>query len=183
MSLSEEDLMVLQRNLTRPSPLSGLRHPDPSLPFEPELAAQFQQLAEQHGETEDGSVFDAEGPILFLNMIHRALWMLENSVVATAAAASSSSSSGHVSGIDNGGRGGEDGSTAVGSELENHGLPPFVARDYLVPAMACVIGTVRSVLSASDCLGRSTANLTRHPVLVGHRKVRFCVALFLCIPM
>jgi hypothetical protein len=169
-SLSISDLVALQTLLVRPSPLSALRHPDPATSFEAELVRQFSvvsssgsnsstgasvRLSRSHSGT-DVSNGDRHGGALFLNVVHCSLWVLENAVVATADA--------------------EDGSRRASLAISSEGgsdTGPLAPRDYLAPAMACVIGTVRSVLSSTDCLPRESETLRRYPVLVGHRKVCF----------
>ncbi|KIM28476.1 hypothetical protein M408DRAFT_329521 [Serendipita vermifera MAFF 305830] len=181
-SLSFQDLVTLQTHLVRPSPLSALRHPDPSIPFEADLIRRFSVISAATSNSQS-STGDSSGSNLslansadqsrrgsdagnnykagtggaqFLNIVHHALWVMENAVIATDSPEDATSPSG-------------DGGSRRGS-LEGVS-DSLIARDHLAPAMACVIGTVRSVLSSSDCLPRESETLRRYPVLLGHRKI------------
>ena len=181
-SLSFQDLVSLQTHLVRPSPLSALRHPDTTTPFEADLIRRFSVIssAASNGQSSAGDSAGSSTSLSlasaseqsrrgsdvsgmakhavgaqFLNIVHHALWVMENAVLAT---------------------GDPSGSSLPGSRRGSlEGNDPLVARDHLAPAMACVIGTVRSVLSSSDCLPRESETLRRYPVLLGHRKVSIYV--------
>jgi hypothetical protein len=163
-------LVALQILLVHPSPLSRLRHPNPSTPFEAELAAQLFTLS--NGRSPSFSTENAwdyrTGGTLFLAVVHRALWVLENAALATAADSNANEASFNDASIT---------STPSAMSIRSQGSsstqnsPPLEGRDHLAPAMACVIGIVRSVLSTSECLPRDSVNLQKFPVLLGHRKV------------
>lgn len=166
-SLSISDLVALQTLLVRPSPLSTLRHPEPAATFEAELIQRYPASSSSHGHSStgdsagsarssqdhprgDGENVGRHGGALFLNVVHCSLWVLENAILATA----------------------EEDLPRRGSLEGGSDASPLAPRDYLAPAMACVIGTVRSVLSSMDCLPRESETLRKYPPLVGHRKVR-----------
>lgn len=160
-SLSFEDLVALQILLVNPSPLSKLRHSKPATPFEADLASQLFTFA--HGRPPSFSTesdWDYKtGGTQFLAVVHRALWVLENAALATSADEFYASPN-------------------PGSSTSPINSPQLEGRDHLAPAMACVIGIVRSVLSTSECLARDSVNLQKYPTLLGHRKVKLPFCLF-----
>lgn len=182
-SLSFEDLVALQTLLVEPSPLAKLRHPNPSAtPFEAELASQLFTFA--NGRPPSFSTERAwdykTGGTQFLAVVHRALWVLENAALATAIERSAhenwNSDAAAATAVAN-----PSASTSTSPMLSQGPCTfssslPLEGRDHLAPAMACVIGIVRSVLSTSECLARDSISLQKFPILLNHRKV--CVTDF-----
>lgn len=153
-SLSFEDLIVLQNLLSYPSPISRLRHPD-STPFEDALNKRF--LAVLQATSPDGVELSGKtNSVLYLEIVHRALWILENAAVATALQWESTEGANLVTTFAI--------PESVQTALANS------ARDYLTPAIYCVIGSVRTALSSVDCLDRDSFTLQTYPALLVHRK-------------
>jgi hypothetical protein len=180
-SLSFEDLVALQILLVHPSPLSRLRHPKPSIPFEAALATQLFTLSTGRPPSfSTESAWDYRtGGTQFLAVVHRALWVLENAALATVADSNINEASFNDASIVS-----APSAISIRSQgsSSTQSSPPLEGRDHLAPAMACVIGIVRSVLSTSECLARDSVNLQKFPVLLGHRKVSYLISIHSATP-
>ncbi|KAG8815357.1 hypothetical protein FRC17_000738, partial [Serendipita sp. 399] len=158
-ALSFDDLIVLQTLLAYPSPISKFRQPD-STNFEDELNQRFMTVFPPSA-LENSTRAKTNG-VQYLEVVHRALWVLENAAVATASQWNAAEGTAAASApliMD-----ATEPSDAIRSSLS------AVARDFLSPAIYCVIGSVRTALSSADCLVRNSVNLRTYPVLQNHRK-------------
>ncbi|KAG8780242.1 hypothetical protein FRC15_009675 [Serendipita sp. 397] len=154
-ALSFDDLIVLQTMLAYPSPISKSRQPDSTV-FEDELNQRF--MAVLPASVLENATRTKTNGIQYLEVVHRALWVLENAAVATALQWNQNEGTPTLS-MDVVGP-----SDAIKSSLQG------IARDFLSPAIYCVIGSVRTALSSADCLARNSVNLRTYPILQNHRK-------------